>query len=147
MAATGLEGVWGFEQLDKTGMTTWKLAILIIPCCMLLHFLLFLLVYFVSDTDVNAITQGTLTTGAGMLIWMLYGFSDGANILVVIFISRYIQQKTETALHDYPGIADLREFLKPKSRMVIWSVLFVIAAAIAIYFRIFDKYSGAGISR
>ena len=142
MAATGLEGVWGFEQLDKTGMPTWKLALVIIPGCMLLHGLLFLLVYFFADTDFNAISHGTLTIGAGILIWMLFGFSDGVNIIVVIFISRYIQQKTETALPDYPRIADLREFIKPKARMVIYSMLFVIAAAMAIHCRVFDVYSG-----
>jgi hypothetical protein len=26
MAAAGLTGIWGFEQLDKTGIATWNLG-------------------------------------------------------------------------------------------------------------------------
>ena len=29
MATIGLKGIWGLEQLDRTGIATWKLGILL----------------------------------------------------------------------------------------------------------------------
>ena len=29
MATVGLKGIWGLEQLDRTGIATWKLGILL----------------------------------------------------------------------------------------------------------------------
>ena len=29
MATVGLKGIWGLEQLDRTGIATWKLGVLL----------------------------------------------------------------------------------------------------------------------
>lgn len=29
MATVGLKGIWGLEQLDKTGLATWKLGLIL----------------------------------------------------------------------------------------------------------------------
>ena len=29
MATVGLKGIWGLEQLDRTGMATWKLGLIL----------------------------------------------------------------------------------------------------------------------
>ena len=29
MATVGLKGLWGLEQLDKTGIATWKLGLIL----------------------------------------------------------------------------------------------------------------------
>jgi hypothetical protein len=40
MATAGLKGIWGLEQLDKTGIATWKLGPILLGCGTLLGALL-----------------------------------------------------------------------------------------------------------
>jgi hypothetical protein len=40
MATVGLKGIWGLEQLDKTGLATWKLGLILMGAAGVVSYIL-----------------------------------------------------------------------------------------------------------
>jgi len=72
MATAGLKGIWGLEQLDKTGLATWKLGLILMGAAGVVSYILVTLIIGMNPNPVfgplspEAITAATLVTLFGM---------------------------------------------------------------------------------
>jgi hypothetical protein len=77
MATVGLKGLWGLEQLDKTGMATWKLGLMLMGAAGMAGYILTKLLIRMapnplfgleSPDSITAQTFGSVFLGAGILV-------------------------------------------------------------------------------
>ena len=66
MATAGLKGIWGLEQLDKTGIATWKMAALLMGTTPLIGAMLYLVL---GDVDPDSVLASTFTPE--LMFWLL----------------------------------------------------------------------------
>ena len=80
LATVGLEGIWGLEQLDKTGLATWKLGVILISAAAVLGYVLAQLLIWMGPSPVfgpmppgvlTATTFGSVFSLAGLVVILL----------------------------------------------------------------------------
>ncbi|MFT7043669.1 MAG: hypothetical protein ACJAW7_002431 [Candidatus Azotimanducaceae bacterium] len=77
MATEGLKGIWGFEQLDKTGIATWKLGLILMGTTPVVSYILMKLL---SEIEPNPV-YGPISPEA--LITQAFGWVFGPTGAVV----------------------------------------------------------------
>lgn len=63
MASEGLKGIWGLEQLDRTGVATWKLGLILLVMAVLIGNALMVVM---SDLASNPLTETSSEEDAGL---------------------------------------------------------------------------------
>ncbi|MFT4826137.1 MAG: hypothetical protein ACI9J0_004080, partial [Cryomorphaceae bacterium] len=77
MATVGLKGIWGLEQLDKTGIATWKLGLILMGGAGVVGYVLMKLLIGMEPNGpmtpqtITAITYGTVIICAGGVVILL----------------------------------------------------------------------------
>jgi hypothetical protein len=77
MATVGLKGIWGLEQLDKTGIATWKLGLILMGVAGVVSYILIKLLVEMepnlvfgpeSPDQITATIIGTIFWGTGLVV-------------------------------------------------------------------------------
>jgi hypothetical protein len=80
MATLGLKGIWGIEQLDKIGIATWKLGLILIGTTPVVSYILTKLLSVMepnpifgpmSQQAITGLTFGVVFTNAVIVVMLL----------------------------------------------------------------------------
>ena len=88
MATVGLKGIWGLEQLDRTGIATWKLGVMLIGASTTLAILVRPIL---RDVNTDSIVFESLPTD----LYLVSGFILVAFIGVCAFLTVALNRTTE----------------------------------------------------
>ena len=91
MATVGLKGIWGLEQLDRTGIATWKLGVLLIGASTTLALLVRPIL---RDVNTDSILFESLPTD----VYLVLGFFFVLNVGVLAFLTIALSRTTEDDL-------------------------------------------------
>jgi hypothetical protein len=134
MATVGLKGLWGLEQLDKTGLATWKLGLILMGGGALLGVLLVLVL---GDVNPNSVLVSTFKPMLVASMIFLTVTLMGLTLWLTILLSR----TTEADLQLLPLTDDvsraIMKLLRPRkkdmlvqiSRNALFSFIFFLAIA------------------
>jgi hypothetical protein len=91
MATVGLKGIWGLEQLDKTGIATWKLGLILMGVAGVVGYILMTLI---SGMEPNPVFGPMLPEGiiAQTFGWVFFG---AAVILGSLALARSLEKDLE----------------------------------------------------
>ncbi len=91
MATLGLKGIWGLEQLDRTGIATWKLGVLLIGASTTLALLVSPIL---RDVNTDSIVFESFPTD----LYLLSGFVQVLFVGVLVFLTVALSRTTEDDL-------------------------------------------------
>jgi len=116
MATVGLKGIWGLEQLDKTGIATWKLGLMLVGGGVLLGALL---TWVLDDVNPNSVLASTFTPTLVSLGILATFVIMHVNFWLVLALSR----TTEADLQLLPLTDDVRRVtmkrLRPRKKELL----------------------------
>jgi hypothetical protein len=127
MATVGLKGLWGLEQLDKTGLATWKLGLILMGGSLLVGVPIALLLGYLDPTQSEGILEGSSAT-------ILLLSSSGLGLFVTLALSR----TTESDLYQLTlidrSIEDAIRLLRPRMHILFPSIIFCIIFFMTLFF-------------
>lgn len=130
MATIGLKGVWGLEQLDRTGIATWKLGVLLMGGGALIGAMLIPILGGVNSDSVLASLYAPRLV-AILLVVVLFGAGFFS------FLSLFLVRTTEADLRLLISIDDrVNESVKqlrPTTRILLLSILFALMVDYSIF--------------
>ena len=137
MATEGLKGIWGLEQLDRTGIATWKLAFLLMGAGVLIGLLLIPVLGNVNPDSplVTLYTPKTVGLAVVMFCW-----ATGFNAFAAILLARYAEADFRLFLEDGSVTEDSVGQLQP-TKTVQFSSLTVIAMMVFLTLPFVDMFS------
>ena len=110
METMGVRGIWGLEQLERTGISTWKCALILI-------------------TALTAFNYLVLGLEFGVLAAPLFGAIEGVYLLAVVVLSRATQKDLEHLLPFDDAVRVSISMLKPtKKTLLAWFLLALTAS-------------------
>jgi len=117
----GLQGLWGYEQLDRAGFSTPLLIFLVLSASELLHLAIYWLDYSSGTHNIETTQQSSF------LILLAFGLITGFALLLVILLLRFVQFNFEDNLGAFDVLISLRTRLKPRisiyvSCSILWMV-------------------------
>jgi hypothetical protein len=122
MAAVGLKGIWGLEQLDKTGIATWKLGLMLMGSGVLLGTFLSVVLGDVNPASVLASTITPTLTIAGFLIIPAL---TAATLWLILMTSRTIEADLLLLpLTDDASLATMKQLRPRKKTLFTQAIVF-----------------------
>ena len=126
MATLGLKGIWGLEQLDRTGIATWKLGVLLMGGGVLFGATL---IPILGEVNPDSFLASFYTPKVVALLFVFLSFATGFNVFVGLVFARNI----EADLHFLSSIdSSVNESIKrlqlrniPLPYMVLFAVIVV----------------------
>ena len=122
MATVGLKGIWGLEQLDRTGMATWKLGVLLMGGGALFGATL---IPILGDVNPDSILAPFNPPRVVAFLLVSIPFTAG----VASFLSLALARTTETDLRLLSsidsGVNESIKQLQPPTRTLLISILFL----------------------
>ena len=117
MPTEGLKGIWGLEQLDRTGIATWKLGVLLVGGFSLVGVLIALFLDYLDPVHPELLLLGSLGT-------LILFFISGLGLFITLALSR----ATESDLHQLTVIdssmEDAIRLLRPQMHILLPSMVF-----------------------
>ncbi len=112
METMGVRGFWGVEQLERMGLSTTRLSLLVMTGSVTSYYLLFLVFS-------GGIPNRTSTASA-----FFFGALTGLTLVATLAIARWTQADLESLLPVAPEIQPSIELLRPNRRLVLLCLLF-----------------------
>ena len=113
MATVGLKGTWGLEQLDKTGIATWKLGFILMGGGALLGILL---VLALGDVNPSSVLASTFTPTLVDLSILVVSIGIAGNLWLTLMESRTTEADLQLlSLTDDVSRATMKQ-LRPRKK-------------------------------
>ena len=136
MATVGLKGIWGLEHLDRTGIATWKLGVLLISSGVLVGFILIPVLGDVNP-EVAMSSQHVIS-----LLLVLTSSAFGFYLFATIAIARTTEADLRSLLEIDQTVGEGIALLKPTARLLGISIFVAVVLfevmAVAMDIIIFD---------
>lgn len=122
MATMGLKGIWGLEQLDKTGIATWKLGVLLIGGGALFGAIL---IPILGEVNPDSVLAPFYTARVVALLLVFFPFAAG----FLVFLTFVLVRTVETDLGLLSSIDDVVDEsikrLRPTKKTLLTTTLVV----------------------
>ncbi len=129
MATVGLKGIWGLEQLDRTGIATWKLGILLMGGGVLMGVLLSPIL---GEVNQDSVMASFYTPRVVSLTLVVAGLYVGLSVFVTLVLAR----TTEADLRLLPltddGVTESLKRLQPSTGTLLSISIVLMMAIIAM---------------
>ena len=105
METMGVSGIWGLEQLERTGISTWKCGLILLAVAVAFNYLV-------------------LGIQSGIVDAFFFGSLEGVYLLAALALSRATQADLERLLPSDEDIAVSIRMLKPtRKSLLVWFLL------------------------
>ena len=133
MATIGLKGIWGLEQLDRTGIATWKLGVLLMGGGALFGSLLLMMLYPQDQESRLGFPPNVIATMIVMTCALI-----GAYLFITLFFSRATEADLRLLVSLDSQVEESIVLLKPsRTSLLIFMVVCLLVAVINILGPIF----------
>ncbi len=124
MATVGLKGIWGLEQLDRTGIATWKLGVLLIGAS---GTLALLVRPILRDVNTDSILLESLPTDVYLVLGFFFVLSVGVLAFLTVALSRTTEDDLRTLIPLDSSVTTDLQRLRPGAPLLAVTGLFALS--------------------
>ena len=121
MAAMGLKGIWGLEQLDRTGIATWKSGVLLIGASTTLAFLLR---PALRDVNTDSIVFESLPTDLYLIAGFVLVMFVGVCVFLTLALNRSIEDDLRVLMTREMSVSSELQRLSPGKPLLLATTVF-----------------------